>query len=75
MPHSSITKDPIKTHAVITPKIWKRISTWIAWSDLSISGDTLTLTIRFGDVGVALRAFRYYVTGSDPHGSRRPTGE
>ena len=70
---AGIIRTTVQTHTKVDQKIWKRISSWLKWDDISISGDKLTLTIKFGEVGVALRAFRYYTTGSDPHGERSGT--
>ena len=67
------TKGYMKTKVEVNKDIWHRLSTWIRWSYLSISGDELTLTVKFGDVSVALNAFKYLMTGKRP--PRRHLGE
>lgn len=66
---SEIIRTKVQTHTEVDKPVWKRISTWLQWRHLSISGDTLTLTIKFGDVQVALEAFNYYRTGKRPRRS------
>ncbi|MCW4043530.1 MAG: hypothetical protein NWE90_07390 [Candidatus Bathyarchaeota archaeon] len=65
-----IGKESVITKKQLTKKMWKRVISWLMWAYISIEGDTLTLTIKFGDVSVALRAFKYYTTGANPHGNR-----